>query len=90
MHINTLELADNDIQAEGAKYLGELFKANFTIQHLVCMTANLPLDGTSAFQVPFFGLLLAYTAKCISICFAFRICPTTICSVQELSTLLKC
>ncbi|XP_026210270.1 leucine-rich repeat-containing protein 74A [Anabas testudineus] len=34
MHIDTLELADNDIQAEGAKYLGELFKANFTIQHL--------------------------------------------------------
>lgn len=49
MHINTLELADNHIQAEGAKYLGELFKANFTIQHLVCRTANSPLGGMSAF-----------------------------------------
>uniref|UniRef100_A0A3Q1H5K1 EF-hand domain-containing protein n=1 Tax=Anabas testudineus TaxID=64144 RepID=A0A3Q1H5K1_ANATE len=45
MHIDTLELADNDIQAEGAKYLGELFKANFTIQHLVCRSTKLPLEG---------------------------------------------
>lgn len=36
MHINTLELADNQIQAEGAKYLLEMLKANFTIHHLVC------------------------------------------------------
>lgn len=49
MHINTLELADNHIQAEGAKYLVEMLRANFTIQHLVCRTANLPLEGTSAF-----------------------------------------
>ncbi|XP_036928455.1 leucine-rich repeat-containing protein 74A isoform X2 [Acanthopagrus latus] len=34
MHINTLELADNHIQAEGAKYLMEMLRANFTIQHL--------------------------------------------------------
>ncbi|XP_023272978.1 leucine-rich repeat-containing protein 74A [Seriola lalandi dorsalis] len=34
MHINTLELADNHIQAEGAKYLVEMLRANFTIQHL--------------------------------------------------------
>ncbi|XP_070835883.1 leucine-rich repeat-containing protein 74A [Chaetodon trifascialis] len=34
MHINTLELADNHIQAEGAKYLLEMLRANFTIHHL--------------------------------------------------------
>ncbi|XP_056867975.1 leucine-rich repeat-containing protein 74A isoform X2 [Takifugu flavidus] len=34
MHINTLELADNQIQAEGAKYLLEMLRANFTIHHL--------------------------------------------------------
>ncbi|XP_047467438.1 leucine-rich repeat-containing protein 74A-like [Mugil cephalus] len=34
MHINTLELADNHIQAEGAKYLVEMLRANFTIQRL--------------------------------------------------------
>ncbi|XP_038585317.1 leucine-rich repeat-containing protein 74A [Micropterus salmoides] len=34
MHINTLELADNHIQAEGAKYVVEMLRANFTIQHL--------------------------------------------------------
>ncbi|KAM3595434.1 uncharacterized protein V6R79_023496 [Siganus canaliculatus] len=34
VHINTLELADNDIQAEGAKYIAEMLRANFTIQHL--------------------------------------------------------
>ncbi|KAM6912150.1 uncharacterized protein lrrc74a [Xenentodon cancila] len=34
MSINTLELADNDVQAEGAKYLMEMLRANFTIQHL--------------------------------------------------------
>lgn len=44
MHINTLELADNNIQAEGAKYLVEMLRANFTIQHLVCSTENLPLE----------------------------------------------
>lgn len=48
MHINTLELADNHIQAEGAKYLMEMLRANFTIQHLVCCTGNMPLEGTSA------------------------------------------
>lgn len=36
MHINTLELADNQIQAEGAKYLLGMLRANFTIHHLVC------------------------------------------------------
>uniref|UniRef100_A0A671U2V8 Leucine rich repeat containing 74A n=1 Tax=Sparus aurata TaxID=8175 RepID=A0A671U2V8_SPAAU len=46
MHINTLELADNHIQAEGAKYLMEMLRANFTIQHLVCCTGNMPLEGT--------------------------------------------
>lgn len=35
MHINILELADNQIQAEGAKYLLEMMRANFTIHHLV-------------------------------------------------------
>uniref|UniRef100_A0A7N6F8T3 Leucine rich repeat containing 74A n=1 Tax=Anabas testudineus TaxID=64144 RepID=A0A7N6F8T3_ANATE len=50
MHIDTLELADNDIQAEGAKYLGELFKANFTIQHLVCRSTKLPLEGRSSIE----------------------------------------
>lgn len=54
MHINTLELADNHIQAEGAKYLVEMLRANFTIQHLVCQNANLPLEGTSGLQVTFY------------------------------------
>lgn len=50
MHINALELADNQIQAEGAMYLTEMLRANFTIQHLVCWNENLPLGGTIAFQ----------------------------------------
>ena len=40
MNINTLELADNHIQAEGAKYLMEMLRANLTIQHLVGRSAN--------------------------------------------------
>lgn len=48
MHINTLELADNYIQAEGAKYLVEMLRANFTIQHLVCSAANLTLEVAQA------------------------------------------
>ncbi len=51
MQISTLELADNNIQAEGAKYLVEMLRANFTIQHLVCWTVNLPLEGASAFKL---------------------------------------
>nr|XP_023850765.1 leucine-rich repeat-containing protein 74A-like [Salvelinus alpinus] len=34
MHITNLELADNYLLAEGARYLLEMLKANFTIQHL--------------------------------------------------------
>lgn len=51
MQISALALADNSIQAEGAKYLMETLRANFTIQHLVCKTAGWPLEGTSVFQV---------------------------------------
>lgn len=91
MHINTLELADSDIQAEGAKYLVEMLRANFTIQHLVCWTENLPLEGTSAFQVTFYlTFTVEYVIYCISICLTFRMCPTTIYSLQELSMWLKC
>uniref|UniRef100_A0A3Q4ACM4 EF-hand domain-containing protein n=1 Tax=Mola mola TaxID=94237 RepID=A0A3Q4ACM4_MOLML len=46
MNINTLELADNHIQAEGAKYLMEMLRANFTIQHLVRWNEKPPLEGT--------------------------------------------
>lgn len=60
MHVNTLGLADNRIQAEGAKYLVEMLRANFTIQHLVCRTTNLPLEGTSAFQVTFYWTLIQH------------------------------
>lgn len=35
MHISTLELADNHIQAGGAQCLVEMLRVNFTIQHLV-------------------------------------------------------
>lgn len=87
MQIDTLELADNHIEAEGAKYLVEMLRANFTMQHLVCWTAQLPLEGTSAFQVAF---TVEYAAYCTNICLAFRIYPTTICSLQELSMWLKC
>ncbi|XP_049595401.1 leucine-rich repeat-containing protein 74A isoform X2 [Syngnathus scovelli] len=45
MHINTLELADNDIQAEGAKDLAEMLKANFTIQHLDLSNNHLHSSG---------------------------------------------
>lgn len=38
MNIDTLELADNHIQAEGAKYLVEMLRTNFTLQHLVCQS----------------------------------------------------
>lgn len=67
MHINTLELADNQIQAEGAKYLLEMMRANFTIHHLVCRNLNLPLDGAK-------GLHVMYSCGL----FACRICPITI------------
>lgn len=90
MHINTLELADNHIQAEGAKYVVEMLRANFTIQHLVC--TNLPLEGTSAFQLTFYLTFTVYaelTACWTCIRFAFRIYPTTICSLQELNMWLK-
>lgn len=88
MHINTLGLADNHIQAEGAKYLVEMLRANFTIQHVVCRTTNLPLEGTSAFQVTFYQT--STQDAVLASVFAFRICPTTICSLQELSMWLKC
>lgn len=65
MHINILELADNQIQAEGAKYLLEMMRANFTVHHLVCGGLNPPLDGAGGFQVVDLRL------------FACRICPTT-------------
>ncbi|XP_070402884.1 leucine-rich repeat-containing protein 74A [Nothobranchius furzeri] len=45
MHINTLELADNHIQAEGVKCLLELLRANFTIQHLDVSNNNLTSEG---------------------------------------------
>lgn len=45
MHINTLELADNYIQAEGAKYLVEMLRANFTIQHLDLSNNHLQSAG---------------------------------------------
>lgn len=67
MHINTLELADNQIQAEGAKYLLEMMRANFTIHHLVCGNLNSPLDGAEGLQVMDSRRL-----------FACRICPVTI------------
>lgn len=51
MNINTLELADNHIQAEGAKYLVEMLRTNLTIRNLVCCHGNLPLEGTIAFQL---------------------------------------
>ncbi|XP_057715727.1 leucine-rich repeat-containing protein 74A isoform X1 [Corythoichthys intestinalis] len=34
VHLTTLELADNYIQADGAKDVAEMLKANFTIHHL--------------------------------------------------------
>lgn len=37
MNITTLELADNHLLAEGAKYLVEMLRANFTIQNLVSL-----------------------------------------------------
>ncbi|XP_061552902.1 leucine-rich repeat-containing protein 74A [Phycodurus eques] len=44
-HLNTLELADNYIQAEGAKDLAEMLKANFTIQHLDLSNNHLLSSG---------------------------------------------
>lgn len=35
MNITTLQLADNCLSAEGARYLTQMLRANFTIQHLV-------------------------------------------------------
>jgi len=79
MHINTLELADNHIQAEGAKYLVEMLRVNFTVKHLVCRTANLPLEGVRDLQVA--SLMGIHSGACsvywTSICFTFRICPIT-------------
>ncbi|XP_041828531.1 leucine-rich repeat-containing protein 74A [Melanotaenia boesemani] len=45
MHINTLELADNYIQAEGAKYIVEMLRANLTIQHLDLSNNHLKSAG---------------------------------------------
>lgn len=75
MNINSLELGDNHIQAEGAKYLAEMLRANFTITHLVCHTANLPLEGRRALQAAFVIQVASYYT---TICFNFRIYPTTV------------
>ncbi|PWA16328.1 hypothetical protein CCH79_00004539 [Gambusia affinis] len=45
VHIRTLELADNHIQAEGVKYLAELLRANFTIQHLDLSNNHVKSEG---------------------------------------------
>ncbi|XP_061699732.1 leucine-rich repeat-containing protein 74A isoform X1 [Syngnathoides biaculeatus] len=45
MHLNTLELADNYIQAEGAKDLAEMLKTNFTIQNLDLSNNHLHSSG---------------------------------------------
>lgn len=37
-HTTTLELADNFLLAEGARYLVQMLKANFTIQNLVTLS----------------------------------------------------
>uniref|UniRef100_A0A672NN70 Leucine rich repeat containing 74A n=1 Tax=Sinocyclocheilus grahami TaxID=75366 RepID=A0A672NN70_SINGR len=37
MHTTTLELADNSLLAEGARYLMEMLRANFTIHNLVSL-----------------------------------------------------
>lgn len=37
-YTTTLELADNFLLAEGARYLVQMLKANFTIQNLVTLT----------------------------------------------------
>uniref|UniRef100_A0A673K4C7 Leucine rich repeat containing 74A n=1 Tax=Sinocyclocheilus rhinocerous TaxID=307959 RepID=A0A673K4C7_9TELE len=38
MHTTTLELADNSLLAEGARYLTEMLRANFTIHNLVIIS----------------------------------------------------
>ncbi|XP_029586109.1 leucine-rich repeat-containing protein 74A isoform X2 [Salmo trutta] len=45
MHITNLELADNYLLAEGAGYLLEMLKANFTIQHLDLSNNHLQSEG---------------------------------------------
>ncbi|XP_068608416.1 leucine-rich repeat-containing protein 74A [Brachionichthys hirsutus] len=45
MHISKLELADNHIQAEGAKYLEEMLRTNFTIQYLDLSNNHLQSAG---------------------------------------------
>uniref|UniRef100_A0A4W5KMG0 Leucine rich repeat containing 74A n=1 Tax=Hucho hucho TaxID=62062 RepID=A0A4W5KMG0_9TELE len=45
MHITNLELADNYLLAEGARYLLEMLKANFTIQHLDLSNNHLQSEG---------------------------------------------
>ncbi|XP_008280927.1 leucine-rich repeat-containing protein 74 [Stegastes partitus] len=45
MHITTLGLGDNHIQAEGAKYLLEMLRANFTVQHLDLSNNHLKSAG---------------------------------------------
>lgn len=50
MNIKTLELANNHIQAEGAKYLVEMLRANLTIHHLVGRSVDPPVEGTHVFH----------------------------------------
>ncbi|XP_019909695.2 leucine-rich repeat-containing protein 74A isoform X2 [Esox lucius] len=45
MHITNLELADNYLLAEGARYLVEMLKANFTIHHLDLSDNHLQSEG---------------------------------------------
>ncbi|XP_029901152.1 leucine-rich repeat-containing protein 74A isoform X2 [Myripristis murdjan] len=45
MHINTLELADNYLLAEGAKYIVEMLRANFSIQYLDLSSNHLQSAG---------------------------------------------
>ncbi|XP_052009960.1 leucine-rich repeat-containing protein 74A [Xyrauchen texanus] len=48
MHTATLELADNCLLAEGAKYLMQMLKANFTIQNLDLSNNNLQSAGAES------------------------------------------
>ncbi|KAA0711545.1 Leucine-rich repeat-containing protein 74A [Triplophysa tibetana] len=45
MNITTLQLADNCLSAEGARYVTQMLRANFTIQHLDLSNNNLQSAG---------------------------------------------
>lgn len=87
MNITTLELADNHLLAEGAKYLVEMLRANFTIQNLVRVGLCIFVICQTYYNIPYQPLSIRRNLKVKSVVDSFRISPRTTFNQPELSAL---